>query len=206
MRILHYDVRTLIDANVFLLVILQAIQILHLHGMETLQREVLCLSAHLDIVADVEDHHKRAGKKLPPHLFLPTTNTKPPRKRCNADLWWLPIPKSLEKPPTLETYNGKGYLDEIEVDKNKYKAMLEARPPWNKKDLQSLLGKINFLRRFFANSAGKMRHSLLWWGSNIQKRWYGDQNRRRPSIKSRLPWRILLCWCHHSQEDLRSYT
>ncbi|CAL8088674.1 unnamed protein product [Prunus armeniaca] len=34
---------------------------------------------------------------------------------------------------------------------------IEALPPWNKKELQSLLGKINFLRRFISNSAGKIQ-------------------------------------------------
>ncbi|KAM1677541.1 hypothetical protein PS2_037427 [Malus domestica] len=41
----------------------------------------------------------------------------------------------------------------IEVDKNKARAIISAPPPTTKKQLQSLLGKINFLRRFIANSA-----------------------------------------------------
>ena len=45
----------------------------------------------------------------------------------------------------------------IEVDNNKVKAVLDVRPPVNKKELQSLLGKINFMRRFIANSAGKLK-------------------------------------------------
>ena len=36
----------------------------------------------------------------------------------------------------------------IEVDKNKVKVVLEAKAPRNKKKLQSLIGKINFLQRF----------------------------------------------------------
>ncbi|CAL2230424.1 unnamed protein product [Prunus armeniaca] len=40
----------------------------------------------------------------------------------------------------------------IEIDKNKAKSIIEALPPQNKKELQSLLGKINFLRRFISNS------------------------------------------------------
>ncbi|CAL8174735.1 unnamed protein product [Prunus armeniaca] len=39
----------------------------------------------------------------------------------------------------------------IEIDKNKAKSIMEALPPRNKKELQSLLGKINFLRRFISN-------------------------------------------------------
>ena len=45
----------------------------------------------------------------------------------------------------------------IEVDKNKTKVVLEARPPKNNKELQSLIGKVNFRMRFIANSAGKMK-------------------------------------------------
>jgi hypothetical protein len=45
----------------------------------------------------------------------------------------------------------------IEVDKNKAKAILQAKPPSNKNELQRLLGQINFLRRFIANVAGKTK-------------------------------------------------
>ncbi|KAI5334111.1 hypothetical protein L3X38_024244 [Prunus dulcis] len=38
-----------------------------------------------------------------------------------------------------------------------HKSIIEALPPRNKKELQSRLGKINFLRRFIANSAGKIQ-------------------------------------------------
>ncbi|CAN6686524.1 unnamed protein product [Malus baccata var. baccata] len=45
----------------------------------------------------------------------------------------------------------------VEVDKNKSRAILESPPPINKVQLQRLLGKINFLRRFIANLAGKIQ-------------------------------------------------
>ncbi|KAM1302551.1 hypothetical protein ACFX2H_013470 [Malus domestica] len=45
----------------------------------------------------------------------------------------------------------------IEVDKNKVRAIINAPPPTNKKELQTLLEKINFLHRFIANSARKMK-------------------------------------------------
>ena len=48
----------------------------------------------------------------------------------------------------------------IEVDRNKTKAVLEAIPPQNKKELQSLIGKINFLTRFIIISARKMKAFL----------------------------------------------
>lgn len=49
----------------------------------------------------------------------------------------------------------------IEVDKNKAKAIIDALAPMNKKKLQSLLGKINFLRRFIANLLARYMLSLL---------------------------------------------
>nr|KYP59949.1 Retrovirus-related Pol polyprotein from transposon opus [Cajanus cajan] len=45
----------------------------------------------------------------------------------------------------------------IEVDRNKTKAIMETRPSSNKKELQSLLGKVNFLRRFISNLSGKTK-------------------------------------------------
>ncbi|CAN6713622.1 unnamed protein product [Malus baccata var. baccata] len=45
----------------------------------------------------------------------------------------------------------------VEMDKNKSRAILESPPPTNKVQLQRLLGKINFLRRFIANLAGKIQ-------------------------------------------------
>ncbi|CAN6721119.1 unnamed protein product [Malus baccata var. baccata] len=49
----------------------------------------------------------------------------------------------------------------VEVDKNKSRAIMESPPPTNKVQLQRLLGKINFLRRFIANLADKSIGSLL---------------------------------------------
>nr|XP_028946874.1 uncharacterized protein LOC114820421 [Malus domestica] len=45
----------------------------------------------------------------------------------------------------------------VEVDKNKARAMMETPHSTNKVQLQRLLGKINFLRRFIANLAGKIQ-------------------------------------------------
>ncbi|BFG20914.1 hypothetical protein CerSpe_071880 [Prunus speciosa] len=45
----------------------------------------------------------------------------------------------------------------IKVDKNKATAIMAAPPPRTKKELQSFLGKVNFLRRFISNLAGKIR-------------------------------------------------
>ncbi|XP_024156391.1 uncharacterized protein LOC112164432 [Rosa chinensis] len=45
----------------------------------------------------------------------------------------------------------------IEVPEDKASAVINASPPRTKKELQRLLGKINFLRRFISNSAGKIQ-------------------------------------------------
>lgn len=42
----------------------------------------------------------------------------------------------------------------IEINQNKTKSIMGTRPPSTKEELQSLLGKINFLRRFILNLSG----------------------------------------------------
>lgn len=42
----------------------------------------------------------------------------------------------------------------IEINQNKMRAIMETKASSNKKELQSLLGKINFLRRFMSNVSG----------------------------------------------------
>ncbi|GKV21983.1 hypothetical protein SLEP1_g31893 [Rubroshorea leprosula] len=60
----------------------------------------------------------------------------------------------------VSTGNFLGYLVHergLEVDKNKARVVIEAKPPQNKKELQRFLGRVNFLRRFISNLAGKTR-------------------------------------------------
>ena len=62
------------------------------------------------------------------------------------------------------------------MDKNKAKAILEARPPWNKRELQTLIGKINFLRKFIVNLAGRMKaFSSLLRVKNSKEMVYGEE-------------------------------
>ncbi|CAL8112720.1 unnamed protein product [Prunus armeniaca] len=76
----------------------------------------------------------------------------------------------------------------IEVDKNKAKAIIDAPPPKNKKGVQSLLGQINFLRRFIANSAGKVEpfSSLLKLKDEEKFRWEETHQRAFDAIKEYL--------------------
>lgn len=43
----------------------------------------------------------------------------------------------------------------IEIKKNEAKTLMDVKPPATKKELQRLLGSLNFLRRFISNLAGK---------------------------------------------------
>ncbi|CAJ2644769.1 unnamed protein product [Trifolium pratense] len=67
----------------------------------------------------------------------------------------------------------------IEINQNKTKAIMETEPPGTKKQLQSLLGKVNFLRRFISNLSGKAqpfspllrlkKGDVFEWGMEQQK-------------------------------------
>ncbi|WJX26318.1 hypothetical protein P8452_15256 [Trifolium repens] len=67
----------------------------------------------------------------------------------------------------------------IEINQNKTKAIMETKSPATKKQLQSLLGKINFLRRFISNLSGKAhpfspllklkKDEVFHWGIDQQK-------------------------------------
>ncbi|XP_058203002.1 uncharacterized protein LOC131317472 [Rhododendron vialii] len=70
----------------------------------------------------------------------------------------------------------------IEVDKNKAKAIMEAKPPTTKKELQKLLESFNFLRTFISNLAGSVQvfsqllklkdHDTFVWEASHQKAFY----------------------------------
>jgi len=62
----------------------------------------------------------------------------------------------------------------IEVDKNKAKTIIESSPPKNLKQLQLLLGMINFLRSFISNLARKtyIFFSLLLLKKEFDLWWY----------------------------------
>ncbi|XP_050369176.1 uncharacterized protein LOC126787313 [Argentina anserina] len=76
----------------------------------------------------------------------------------------------------------------IEVAEDKAKAVLDAPAPGNKKELQSLLGKINFLRRFISNSAGKTAvfSPLLKLKANQEFQWGPAQQAAFDKIKEYL--------------------
>jgi hypothetical protein len=67
----------------------------------------------------------------------------------------------------------------IEVGKKSMKAIDEVVPPTNLKELQSLLGKINFVRRFISNLSQKvLPFSTLLRIKNDQKFVWGDEQQK----------------------------
>ncbi|KAM1702095.1 hypothetical protein ACFXTN_025273 [Malus domestica] len=73
----------------------------------------------------------------------------------------------------------------IKVDENKARAIINALPLMTKKQLQSLLGKINFLCRFIANSAGKMKafSTLLKFKDSDNFEWREEHQEAFTQIK-----------------------
>ncbi|XP_059669124.1 uncharacterized protein LOC132314258 [Cornus florida] len=67
----------------------------------------------------------------------------------------------------------------IKVDQNKVKAIINARAPANKKQVQRFLGQVGFLRRFISNHAGRVHvfstlvklksHEKFHWDESHQK-------------------------------------
>ncbi|XP_057452690.1 uncharacterized protein LOC130744532 [Lotus japonicus] len=76
----------------------------------------------------------------------------------------------------------------IEINKNKAKAILDTSPPNSKKKLQSLLGKINFLRRFIANLSEKTKpfSPLLRLKKEETFRWEAEHHKAFDELKEYL--------------------
>ncbi|XP_057418138.1 uncharacterized protein LOC130712317 [Lotus japonicus] len=76
----------------------------------------------------------------------------------------------------------------IEINKNKAKVILDTSPPTSKKQLQSLLGKVNFLRRFIANLSDKNKlfSSLLRLKREDIFRWEAEHQKAFDELKTYL--------------------
>ena len=79
----------------------------------------------------------------------------------------------------------------IKVDKNKSKAVLKARPPKNKKELQSLIGKVNFLRRFIVNLAGKMNAFSPLLRFKVEEDFISGEEQQKAFVEIKNALRIL---------------
>ncbi|XP_057432184.1 uncharacterized protein LOC130724933 [Lotus japonicus] len=76
----------------------------------------------------------------------------------------------------------------IEIDQNKAKAIFDTQPPSNKKQLQSLLGKVNFLRRFIMDLSGKTKvfSTLLRLKKEQEFQWMEEHQKAFEEIKASL--------------------
>jgi len=76
----------------------------------------------------------------------------------------------------------------IEINQNKTKAIMETKAPSTKKELQSLLGKINFLRRFISNLSGRAQafSPLLRLKKEDVFKWEPEHQKAFEEIKSYL--------------------
>lgn len=73
----------------------------------------------------------------------------------------------------------------IEINQNKTKTIVDLKPPSMKKQLQYLLGKINFLRRFISNLNGKTQSfsPLLRLKKDNDFVWRNEQQKTFDNIK-----------------------
>ena len=73
----------------------------------------------------------------------------------------------------------------VEIEKNKSRAVMEAKPPSNKKELQRFLGQVNYLRRFISNLAGKTREfsELLKLKDKEEFQWQENHQKAFDKIK-----------------------
>ena len=70
----------------------------------------------------------------------------------------------------------------IEIDPKKVEAFRNLEQPTCKRDMQKLLGKINYLRRFISNLSGKIESFALILRLKNEAQFTWGQGNRRPSI------------------------
>ena len=76
----------------------------------------------------------------------------------------------------------------IEISLKSQEAVRTMRPPTTKKDLQKLIGKINFVRRFISNLSGRIEPfmGLVKIKSVAEFRWGAEQQKAFDEIKEYL--------------------
>ena len=88
----------------------------------------------------------------------------------------------------------------IEIGLKSQEAVKTMKPPTMKKELQKLIGKINFVRRFISNLSGRIEPfmGLVKIKSEDEFHW-GGQNSSGLLMKSRNICRSLLFWFLHGK-------
>jgi hypothetical protein len=69
-------------------------------------------------------------------------------------------------------------------------------PPTTKRELQQLIGKINFVRRFISNLSGRIEPvmDLVKIKADEEFHWGGGQSNNESLKKSKNIWQDLPCW------------
>jgi hypothetical protein len=65
----------------------------------------------------------------------------------------------------------------IQIDSKKIESIRKIREPVCKKDVQKLLGKINYLHHFISNLVGRVEDLFHWFGSNMRRNSLGGGSR-----------------------------
>jgi hypothetical protein len=76
----------------------------------------------------------------------------------------------------------------IEIGLKSQEAVRTMMPPTTKRELQQLIGKINFVRRFISNLSGRIEPfmELVKIKANVEFRWGAEQQRAFEEIKKYL--------------------
>ena len=82
----------------------------------------------------------------------------------------------------------------IEIGLKSQEAVKTMKPPTTKKELQKLIGKINFVRRFISNLSGRIEPFMGLVNSNPMMSFAGGQNSNKISMKSTNICQSLQCW------------
>jgi hypothetical protein len=84
----------------------------------------------------------------------------------------------------------------IEIGLKSQEAIRTMVPPTMKRELQQLIGKINFIRRFISNLSGRIDPfmDLVKNKADEEFHWGGGQNNNEHSKKSKNIWQDRPCW------------
>ena len=73
----------------------------------------------------------------------------------------------------------------IEISLKSQEAVKTMKPPTTKKELQKLIGKINFVRRFISNLSGRIEPFMGLVKIKSDDEFHWGQNNSGPSMKSK---------------------
>jgi hypothetical protein len=87
----------------------------------------------------------------------------------------------------------------IKIGLKSQEAVRTMVPPTTKKELQELIGKINFVRRFISNLSGWIEPFMELVKIKTNEEFCWGQNSSRHLKKLRSIYQNRLCWFHHNK-------